>query len=113
MLSEELFIYKDLKTFIIQLYKYQKNIKRDIRYGEYSKLLSMAHQALDLLYEANSNIECRRKTLSKILYIFNGMKNRIRIFGECKVISEKQQHYLIFQIDNVSKQAVGWRNKTI
>jgi hypothetical protein len=43
-----------------------------------------------MLYEANSNIDTRKKTLNKILYLLNGVKNRIRIIGELKYISLKQ-----------------------
>lgn len=112
MLTENLQIYKDTKELCRVLLTYQPNIAKIIRYGEYGKAISMACDALDLIYIANSDIEKRYKVLVRYLQIMGGVRSRISLFTETKSLTLKQSVNLMLMIDKVLKQATGWRNST-
>ena len=112
MLTENLQIYKDTKELCRVLLTYQPNIAKIIRYGEYGKVISMACDALDLIYIANSDIEKRYKVLVRYLQIMGGVRSRISLFTETKSLTPKQSVNLMLMIDKVLKQATGWRNST-
>ena len=111
MLSEDLPIYKATFDLIKQMYVYQNNVPKQLRYGEYGKAQSMAFQALDLIYCANSNIQMRSNYLTKYLQLMGGVRSRLKLFSEIRALPIKQVTYLLRLVDGVTKQAIGWRNK--
>ena len=112
MITENLQIYKDTKILCQLLLSYMPNISKVIRYGEYGKTLSMACDALDLIYIANSDMEKRYKVLIRYLQVLGGIRSRIVLFTETKFLSPKQSTNLIIMIDKVQKQATGWRKSS-
>ena len=110
MLTSQLYIYKTLKEFIVQLLRYQSNISKVIRYGQYEKVLQMSFDCLGLVYKANVDFNQRIGCLSKLLFLLDQIKVRIEVFTDVKYLSVKQSTFLISKLDNVGKQANGWRN---
>ena len=112
MPSEKLQIYRDTYLLVQQLYKYINNVPKHLRYGEYGHAVSMALDALDLIYVANMYPQDRYTTLAKFLQLIGGVRSRIRLFGELRYLSIKQSSCLALMIDTVYKQAAGWRNSS-
>ena len=90
MLSEELKIYKDTYTLTLQLFKYQNNVPKFLRYGEYGRAVDKAFQALDLIYVANSDVKQRAAALKRFLQLIGSIRSRVRLFLELKYLSIKQ-----------------------
>lgn len=110
MLSEDLQIYRDTYELCRQLYGQMNDVQKHARYGEYGHAVSMAFEALDLIYVANSDQQGRTAALARYLQLIGGIKSRVRLFRELKVIPIKRSVNLMFLIDKVQKQATGWRN---
>lgn len=110
MLSEELQIYRDTYELAKALYRYYKNIPKALRFGEYGHVLSMALDALDMIYVANSDAAERYWALTRYLQLVGGIRARVRLFGELMYLSPKQSTYLCLLVEKVQKQATGWRN---
>ena len=68
--------YKLSIDIVKNLTKNQDNIKRDIRYGEYSKLLSLSYEFVDAISEDSS----------QRFIILGRIKNRLQILTEMKFI---------------------------
>lgn len=113
MLSELLPIYRDTYILCQALFQGINNVPKFLRYGEYGKAISLAMEALDLIYIANSKIEGRNNVLRKYLITIGGVRSRIRLFGDLKYLTIKKQTYLMKLIDKIVKQAIGWRNCSI
>lgn len=112
MPSEKLQIYRDTYLLAQQLYTYINNVPKHIKYGEYGHAISMALDAMDLVYEANVYPNERYNILVKYLQLIGGIKSRIRLFGELRYLSIKQSTCLALIIDSLSKQATGWKNSS-
>ena len=110
MLSENLQIYRDTYELCKQMYSYSKDVQKYARYGEYGRAVSMSLEALDLIYVANSDQQERIASLTRYLQLIGGIKSRVRLFGELGVLPVKRTVNLMYLIDKVSKQAIGWRN---
>jgi len=110
MLSEDLQIYRDTFELCKMMYKAMPNVPKQARYGEYGRAVSMALEALDQIYVANSSREERPAALTRYLQLIGGVRSRVRLFKELMVLSARQTVNMMFLIDKVSKQATGWRN---
>ncbi len=110
MLTNNLLIYKDTYSFILQLMKYINNFPKRIQYGQGEKSIDISLSALDLIYVANSSIEDRYENLTKFLQLIGAVRSRIRLFGEMRYLSVKQTTILMLMLDKIVKQAINWRN---
>ena len=110
MLTENLQIYKDTKELCRQLLIYQPNIPKMVRYGEYGKAVSLAFEAMDMVYVANSDASERLWSLVRYLQMMGGVRSRIALFTELRYLSPRQSVCLSLMIEKVMKQATGWRN---
>ena len=110
MLSEDLQIYRDTYELAKALYRYYNNIPKGLKYGEYGHVLSMALDALDMIYVANSDVAERYWALTRYLQLVGGIRARIRLFGELSYLSPKQSTCLLRIVEKVQRQATGWRN---
>jgi hypothetical protein len=110
MLSENLQIFRDTYELCAQMYKAMPDVPKHARYGEYGRAVSMSLEALDQIYVANSDREQRPAALTRYLQLIGGVRSRVRLFKELKVLSARQTVNMMYLIDKVSKQATGWRN---
>ena len=109
METEQLQIYKD--TFLIakDLLMRQRHVSRLIKYGEYANAVSLTLEAMDYAYTASVSAAERQWALTRYLICIGGVRSRIRLFGETKFITPDAQTHLMRMIDNVKRQAIGWR----
>ena len=110
MLSENLQIFRDTYELCVQMYKAMPDVPKHARYGEYGRAVSMSLEALDQIYVANSDREQRPAALTRYLQLIGGVRSRVRLFKELKVLSVRQTVNMMYLIDKVFKQATGWRN---
>lgn len=110
MLSEELQIYKDTKQLCQLLMKYQPNIPKSLRYGEYSKAVTLAFESLDMIYRCNADKAERARLLDVLISKIGGVRDRINIFAETSQMAIRQASNAVFVCEKVLKQARGWRN---
>ena len=112
MLTENLTIYRDTFELCRLMMLYLDSVPRSHRFGEYGRAVSMALDALDMIYVANSSIEERPAALTRYLQIIGGVRSRVRLFTEAKVLSVKRSVTLMALIEKISRQATGWRNNS-
>lgn len=110
MLTEELNIYKDALNLAKQLYKYINDVPKHLRYSEYSTIIKNILNIIDYIFLANSNKDKRRSILYKCQALAYSIKFRLRLFGELKYLKQNQVTYLMFLLNKVQKQIVGWKN---
>lgn len=110
MLSEELQIYKDTKQLCQLLMKYQPNVPKSLRYGEYSKAVTLAFEGLDMIYRCNADKAERARLLDVLISKIGGVRDRINIFAETSQMAIRQASNAVFVCEKVLKQARGWRN---
>lgn len=110
MLSEELQIYKDTKQLCQLLMKYQPSIPKSLRYGEYSKAVTLAFEGLDMIYRCNADVAERARLLDVLISKIGGVRDRINIFAETRQMNIRQASNVVFVSEKVLKQARGWRN---
>lgn len=113
MLSEDLQIYKDLFLLCKTLLRYQQQISKTVRYGEYAVAVQLACSALDMVYVANRDINMRERNIDEILRLIGGVRSRVRLFGELELLNVRQATNLMVLVDKVAKQSIGWRNASI
>lgn len=112
MLTENLTIYRDTFELCRMMMLYMNDVPRSHRFGEYGRAVSMALDALDMIYVANSSIEERPAALARYLRIIGGVRSRVRLFTEARVLPPKRSVNLMTLIERVSRQATGWRNNS-
>ena len=110
MLSEDLQIYRDTFELCKLMHTYSGNVPKSVRYGEYGRAMSMSLDALDMIYVANSDKDRRPAALTRYLQFIGGVRSRIRLIKELRLISVRQSVNLLYLIDKVQRQAIGWRN---
>lgn len=110
MLSEKLQIYLDTYKLVEVLYRHMSNVPKAYRYGEYGRASSMSFEALDMIYVANSSQEERPAALTRYLQLIGGVRSRMRLMSEMKILPPKMSVNVQFLLDKVSRQAIGWRN---
>lgn len=84
MLTENLTIYRDTFELCRLMMLYLDSVPRSHRFGEYGRAVSMALDALDMIYVANSSIEERPAALTRYLQIVGGVRSRVRLFTVVK-----------------------------
>lgn len=109
MLSEELQIYKDTHLLCELLLRYQEHIPRQLRYGEYGKAISLAFEALDLIYLCNADKERRVALLNTLISKVGGVRDRVQLFALARQMQTRQAANTAVVCERVLKQARGWR----
>ena len=112
MLTENLQIYRDMFELAKLLLIYQPCIPKVVRYGEYGKAISLACEAMDYIYIANSEKVERLWALTRLLQDIGGVRSRVRLLGESRYLSPRQSVNLMHILDKVGRQATGWRNSS-
>lgn len=112
MITESLQIYRDTFDLARQLLTYQANVPKVVRYGEYGKAISLACEAMDMIYVANSDKSERLWALTRYLQMIGGVRSRVRLLEESRFLSVRQATVLMRTIDKVQKQATGWRKSS-
>lgn len=110
MLTENLTIYRDTYELCRMMMLYSEKVPKTYRYGEYGRAVSMALDALDMVYVANSSTERRTAALVRYLQLIGGVRSRVRLFTESRALTVRQSVNLMTLIERVSRQATGWRN---
>lgn len=109
VLYSQLPIYRDSYQLLLEIYQITNKFARDFKYtlGQ-----DMKRDVLDLfrdLYGANMSIENRREHLNKFLASFELLKVEMRLCADLKILSLNKLAQLSLLMDNISKQAKGWR----
>lgn len=110
MLSENLQIYRDLYELSRRLLQNQRNVPKTVRYGEYGRAVSMSLDALDMVYVANSDAARRPAALTRLIQLTGGVRARVRLMGELEYVGNRESVNLMYLLDKINRQAVGWRN---
>ena len=113
MLTERLQIYQDTYSLAGMLLDNENNIPRQLRYGEYSKVLSMVFESLDCIFLANSSFETRLEYIGKVICLMGGIRARLKLFSDYKKISICFATKADQQANTILAQARGWREATI
>lgn len=112
MLAEELQIYKDTFQLCVQLTNHIKNVSREVKFTDYADVRRDAKNALNIIFIINSDINSRQKNIERYLYYVSNVKSGVRLLHEAKYLSTKFSTNIMWYIDRVTKQAIGWRNSS-
>lgn len=121
MLTEQLSIYRDTFRTCVTLMKYQTGgvpkgdvphpkMPKCITNGAFQQCVDKMLEALDKTYIANSKESSRYEVLQDYLCLVGAVRSRIRMLGELRYLTDKQQTNLMFMLDSCGKQATAWRN---
>lgn len=113
MLTERLQIYQDTYSLAGMLADNENNIPRQLRYGEFGKVLSMVFESLDYIFLANSSFETRLVYIGKIICVMGGIRARLKLFADYKKIPVKLSSKLDKQAEIILAQARGWHEATV
>lgn len=106
-------IYKATLDITNQVIKYTENFKKHLQDTLGYKLIETSLDLLFLIVEANrfrgqKRVTCLEKYLIKLDYF----KVLIKVAVENKLFSIKAMSHIFPILENLEKQAKGWRNKT-
>lgn len=105
-------LYHKLYQLTKKLYSVVHNMPREYKYELGREILRLSWECLDLFFEANSSENIKKKTLiQELSNTFDGLKLRLRMAQELKLISEGQfsvlqEEYLL----PTGKMIGGWLN---
>lgn len=112
MLAEELQIYKDTFQLCVLLTNHIKNVSREVKFSDYADVRRDAKNALNVIFIINSDIQSRAKNIERYLYYVSNVKSGVRLLHEAKYLNTKFTTNVMWYIDRVTKQAIGWRNSS-
>lgn len=112
VLYSQLPIYRDSYQLLLEIYQVTNKFARDFKYtlGQDMKRDSLA--LFRYLYGANMSIEKRREYLDNFLTSFELLKIEMRLCADLKILSLNKLAQLSLLMDNISKQANGWKKIT-
>ncbi len=112
VLYSQLPIYRDSYQLLLEIYQVTNKFARDFKYtlGQDMKRDSLA--LFRYLYGANMYIEKRREYLDNFLTSFELLKIEMRLCADLKILSLNKLAQLSLLMDNISKQANGWKKIT-
>ncbi len=111
VLYSQLPIYRDVYQLLIEIYQTTSKFPRDFKYTLGQDMKRDALMLFRDLYGANTSAEERRKHLDNFLTSFELLKTEIRLCVDLNVLSIKKLAQLSLLMDNIAKQAQGWRGK--
>ncbi len=111
VLYSQLPIYRDSYQLLLEIYQATSKFPRDFKYTLGQDMKRDALMLFRDLYGANVSPEERRKYLDNFLTAFELLKTEIRLCVDLNVLSIKKLAQLSLLMDNIAKQAQGWRKK--
>ena len=113
MLAEELQIYKDTFQLCVLLTNHIRNVSREVKFSDYADVRRDAKNALNVIFVINSDIHSRAKNIERYLYYVSNVKSSVRLLHEAKYLNTKFTTHVMWYIDKLNKQAIGWRNSAL
>lgn len=104
--------YNKARELAMQLIKSTQKVPRDIRYTYIRDLQLMAMAIMEHIAFANEKAEERISFLEKALSDLHKITIRIRIMKDLNHISTKGYSVVIRKEEELTRQLVGWLNKT-
>ncbi len=103
-------VYKDVYQLILLLYRYTKEFPREYKYTIGQDLKRDSLVLVRGIYRINKAVD-KNQYFNQVLDDFELIKFQIRLCGDLKLFSRKQQSELIALNENIGKQLKGWENK--
>lgn len=109
-LAQELPIYRDTYQLILLLFDSTKHFSREYKYTLGQDIKRDAIQLVRSIYRANRNRE-KRQYLEEYLDNFELLKLEIRLCKDLKLLSIRRYVTISQLMEQIGKQATGWKNK--
>lgn len=111
-LSNELPVYVDTYNYIKAILKIHKNFPRDIKHTVGQEWIKTAITLPTFIVKANMFKSEREAYLTDFICEFEFCKMIVRLAGEERWISLKQQSYLMYLESAIGKQVTAWKNSS-
>jgi hypothetical protein len=105
----ELPVYRDTYRWVLRIHEITREFPRDFKYTLGQDMRRDALTLVRCLYRANKSRE-RVEPLEAFLDHFELLKMELRLCGDMKLMSIKNQAELGLMMDGIGKQVTGWRN---
>jgi four helix bundle protein len=104
---ENLSVYKDSYSLLLELYSVCKNLPRDQRFTIGERLKDRLTDVMVCVYHANSNVDKAEHIKKSREYIVE-IKLYIRLLHDMKLVSVKRVASLTEKTECISKQLTAW-----
>ena len=111
-LCYELPVYKDTYQLVLKIFEYTKDFSREYKYTLGQDMKEDCLKLMRSIYRANRS-ERKKEHLEKFLEDFEILKLEIRLCVDMKLLSIKKQAQLVFLMEEIGKQIVGWRKSSL
>lgn len=103
-------LFKSAYNLCLEAYKITKNFSREYKYTLGEKIKETAHEMLDLVIETNSlEDKDKGKNLAILLLKTEKLRMHLRISCDLKIFPAKYLGETAEQLEEISKQAGGWK----
>lgn len=109
VLYSQLPIYRDSYQLLLEIYQITNKFSRDFKYTLVQDMKRDVLALFRYLYEANMSVEKIKEYIDKFLTSFELLKVEMRLCTDLKILSMSKLAQLSLLMDNISRQAHGWR----
>lgn len=102
-------IYRKTYELFQEVFAIAKNFPREYKYTLGEKLQKEMIEMVVKIYEANNN-EDKRRYIENILERIQIVELLLRLCRDMKIVSLKKYSQAVFIIEDISRQAEGWKN---
>lgn len=117
MLAKDTKIYKDAQLLTKKIYEVTRTFKTEYRATIARRLEEYSSQLADIIVEANfyaPNSSERAQCLGRdFIVAYERIFFHLSIAADLKLVSFKQQAQIARILDEIGKQATGWRKSTV
>lgn len=110
---DNLIIFRKTESLVLKLIDVVNDMPKMYKYSLGDKLINKSILLLELIMNANSDINNRVELLDRFLNELKMEKVILRIITEKKMINLKSVGKITLLCEDILKQCKGWRNKTI
>lgn len=108
--NKDLPIGRDTENVLKEWLKMYKDLPKTVKYSVYPVIISTISQMISDVYFANALKEERKFHLTNYIARLQIIKGLSRTIHEIKAISHKKSDFLFTLYENLSQQAVKWKN---
>ena len=105
-------IYRDSYLLLTEIYKATNKFSRDFKYTLGQDMKRDCLSLFRYLYGANVEVAKRQEYIDSFLTSFELLKIELRLCVDLNILSIKQLAHLSLIMDNIARQAKGWRKKS-
>jgi len=111
-LCYDLPVYKDTYQLCLKIFECTKEFSREYKYSLGQDMKRDVLKLMRSIYRANKSVQ-KKEHLEKFLDDFEILKLEIRLSSDMKILSLKKQSQLVFLMEEIGRQIVGWRNSSL